>query len=60
LRAVGVAALIAVIGGVVVYGTAKWQADPVYQLYQYGVRAAPSAPPAVALAPAAEPTEVEL
>ena len=60
LRAVGVAALIAVIGGVVVYGTAKWQADPVYQLYQYGVRTAPTAPAAVALAPAAEPTEVEL
>ena len=60
LRAAGVVALIAVIGGVVAYGTAKWQADPVYQLYQYGVRAAPSAPAAVALAPAAEPTEVEL
>jgi membrane associated rhomboid family serine protease len=32
LRVVGVAALLAVIGGVVVYGTAKWQSDPLYRM----------------------------
>jgi membrane associated rhomboid family serine protease len=34
-RMVGVAALVAVIGGVIAYGTVKWQQDPVYR-YFYG------------------------
>jgi len=59
LRAAGVVVLIAVIGGVVAYGTAKWQADPVYQMYQYGVRATPTAPAAAAVAPATGPAAAE-
>lgn len=31
VRAAGVAALAAVVAGVIVYGTAKWQADPAYK-----------------------------
>ncbi|MFI5258108.1 MAG: rhomboid family intramembrane serine protease [Candidatus Limnocylindrales bacterium] len=33
LRVVGVAGLVAIVGGVIVYGTAKWQADPSYQYF---------------------------
>ncbi|MGA3031100.1 MAG: rhomboid family intramembrane serine protease [Candidatus Limnocylindrales bacterium] len=40
LRVAGVAALVVVVGGVIVYGTAKWQADPTYR-YIYGSVAAP-------------------
>jgi len=42
LRIGGVVMLVAVIGGVVAYGTAKWQKDPYYH-YLYGSAAAPSA-----------------
>jgi membrane associated rhomboid family serine protease len=36
LRLVGVAALVAVVGGVVAYGTAQWQQDPFYRQYWSG------------------------
>ena len=41
VRAVGVALLIAVIGGVVTYGTAQWQQQPIYH-YFYGSVAVPA------------------
>jgi hypothetical protein len=50
IRVVGVAALVAVIGGVTVYGTAKWQGDPVYHRF-YGSAGSPAAI-VVAAAPA--------
>ncbi len=40
IRVVGVVALIAVVGAVVAFGTAKWQQDPLYHLV-YGSVAAP-------------------
>ena len=43
LRVIGVAALVAVVGGIIAYGTVTWQANNLYQQYW----AAPAAVPAV-------------
>jgi len=43
LRVIGVAALVAVVGGIIAYGTVTWQANNLYQQYW----AAPAAAPAV-------------
>jgi len=40
IRLVGVAVLVAVVAGVVAYGTARWQGDPSYKLFPQGVRPA--------------------
>ncbi|MGA2512711.1 MAG: rhomboid family intramembrane serine protease [Candidatus Limnocylindrales bacterium] len=56
LRAAGLAALVAVVAGVVAYGTIKWQADPNYQYY-YG--AAPHPAP-VLVASGAQPEVLRL
>jgi hypothetical protein len=51
LRAVGVAVLLAVLVGVIAYGTVKWQQDPLYR-QTYGSAVVPAAPiPAVVPAP---------
>jgi membrane associated rhomboid family serine protease len=42
LRIVGVLALVTVVGGVIAYGTAKWQQDPLYR-YIYGSASVPVA-----------------
>ena len=42
IRIAGVVALLAVVGGVIAYGTGRWQADPGYR-YLYGAAAVPAA-----------------
>ena len=50
-RFVGVAALVAVVAGVVAYGTARWQSDPGYKL-EFPTGATPSAHVVAAASPA--------
>ena len=51
LRLVGVAALAAVVAGVVVYGTARWQGDPSYK-FEFPTGATPAAHVIAAASPA--------
>jgi membrane associated rhomboid family serine protease len=57
IRVGGVVALIAVVGGVVAYGTAKWQKDPYYH-YLYGSVAEPVAQVAEAGSRGDQPIEL--
>ena len=59
VRVVAVVALIAVVGGVIGYGTSKWQGDPYYH-YLYGSGTAPVARVITAQPPAPQLTGLTL